>query len=149
MVSIGSQFSTGDQGDGKYQFWLGGFRKCPKCGNDEKGNIKSTNHSAGCRMNGDAYGTEVYECLHCKWQTSFQYDEASDSYFYETKFWSRDPPPPIPEQQLDAEMVKKFVRIGKMLKSKYQMRTAMEQDGIPTADIEAFIKEHANILPNH
>ena len=43
-------------------------------------------------MNGDGYGTEVFTCSSpekCGWSTSFQYDDASDTYYYETRGWSR------------------------------------------------------------
>jgi hypothetical protein len=45
---------------------------------------------AGCRSNGDGYGTDVFTCVTCQWSTSFQYDEASDTYYYETRFWKRE-----------------------------------------------------------
>jgi hypothetical protein len=38
-------------------------------------------------MNGDAYGTTVFRCSACQWTTSFQYDDASDVYYYETRGW--------------------------------------------------------------
>mmetsp|Transcript_9687 Transcript_9687/g.22596 ORF Transcript_9687/g.22596 Transcript_9687/m.22596 type:complete len:165 (+) Transcript_9687:1893-2387(+) len=86
MVSIGQQFSTGDQGDSRKAFWESGFKTCPKC---QKKEIQSTEHGAGCRMNGDGYGTEVFKCKACSWETSFQYDEAGETYYYETSGWKR------------------------------------------------------------
>ena len=38
-------------------------------------------------MNGDAYGTDTHECKDCKWLTSFQWDESSEHYYYETRGW--------------------------------------------------------------
>uniref|UniRef100_A0A7S0WA96 Uncharacterized protein n=1 Tax=Hemiselmis tepida TaxID=464990 RepID=A0A7S0WA96_9CRYP len=84
MASIGDQFSTGDQGENRKQFWESGFKTCPKCGKKEMG---SEEHTAGCRMNGDGYGTEVFTCKACNWSTSFQYDEAAETYYYETSGW--------------------------------------------------------------
>lgn len=133
MVSIGGQFSTGDQNQAtRERFWSSGFSTCqnPNCPSliadaeeeeeeknknkeenlpswavkKQKSSIQSVDHVAGCRMNGDAYGTTVFTCTECNWKTSFQYDEASDdSYYYETRFWDRNlksaqqqPPPPPP-----------------------------------------------------
>lgn len=55
MVSLGQQYSIGDQGEEKKNFYLSGMSKCPRCGNG----TRSSSCSAGCRMNGDAYGTDV------------------------------------------------------------------------------------------
>ena len=85
MGSWGEQFSTGDQSrESRKEFANSGFSTCPKC---KQSKIKEERHSAGCRMNGDGYGTTVFECLECKWKTSFQYDDASDVYYYETRGW--------------------------------------------------------------
>lgn len=51
-------------------------------------------HVAGCRHNGDGYGTEVFTCQTCQWCTSFQYDEQGDSYYYEMDYLYRKPAPP-------------------------------------------------------
>ncbi len=87
MASWGEQFSSGDQSyQSRHTFWLNGFRSCPKC---QSVDIATSTEVAGCRRNGDGYGTEVFTCNKCKWNTSFQYDEASDTYYYETRFWDR------------------------------------------------------------
>lgn len=103
MVSIGSQFSIGDQNElNRERFWASGFRTCQNrsCSSVTDiavtGSIISEDHIAGCRMNGDGYGTAVFTCSLCGWKTSFQYDEASEPYYYETRFWNRNPPPPPP-----------------------------------------------------
>ena len=78
-----------------------GYRKCPQC---DKSEIQSTKDCAGVRMNGYDYGTEVFKCKACGWETSFQYDEAAEVYYYETSGWKRRdptrgacrPPPPHP-----------------------------------------------------
>lgn len=75
MSSWGEQFSTGNQGAGKREFWSSGYTTCPSC----KGNkFTHTTHCAGCRYNGDGYGTEVYKCEDCAWETSYQYDDAGN-----------------------------------------------------------------------
>eukprot|EP00349_Pseudokeronopsis_sp_Brazil_P008764 CAMPEP_0202971656 /NCGR_PEP_ID=MMETSP1396-20130829/29198_1 /ASSEMBLY_ACC=CAM_ASM_000872 /TAXON_ID= /ORGANISM="Pseudokeronopsis sp., Strain Brazil" /LENGTH=98 /DNA_ID=CAMNT_0049701243 /DNA_START=159 /DNA_END=455 /DNA_ORIENTATION=- len=85
MASWGQQYSTGDQShSNRVKFWKSGFRTCPCCDESE---IQSVCDCAGCRRNGDAYGTEVFTCRKCQWTTSFQYDDASDTYYYETRFW--------------------------------------------------------------
>jgi hypothetical protein len=72
MGSWGEQYSTGDQGIGREEFWRSSYTICPSCKGKD---FKNTVDCAGCRHNGDGYGTEVYECLTCHWKTSFQYDE--------------------------------------------------------------------------
>mmetsp|Transcript_93876 Transcript_93876/g.140676 ORF Transcript_93876/g.140676 Transcript_93876/m.140676 type:complete len:104 (+) Transcript_93876:2-313(+) len=74
MAVVGEQFSAGDQGS-KKEFWESGFSTCQKC---FKKNVTSEERCAGCRMNGDAYGTAVYTCQDCGWFTTFQYDDSGD-----------------------------------------------------------------------
>jgi hypothetical protein len=141
MASWGSQFSSGDQGNNKEIFWRNGFRKCPACG--VEGNIKKCNHVAGCRHNGDGYGTETFTCQDCQWNTSFQYDDASeDCYYYETRFWSREPAAAviIPRQELTDAFKIKFRKIFGIVGAT-GTRGAMEQDGISDYDINDFIAE--------
>lgn len=138
MASWGAQFSSGDQGNLKEVFWRN-MGRCPKC-QEEK--IKKDTHSAGCRMNGDGYGTDVFSCQSCGWTTSFQYDDASDTYYYETRFWERDPQKVvvIPRQELNAAFRAKFSRIYQIIGA-IGTRGAMEQDGISADDITRFISE--------
>lgn len=82
MVSCGEQFSTGDQTySSRSAFYFSGFAKCVGCSG--KGQIQQVKHSAGSRFNGDGYGTVVFTCTNCGWNTSFQYDEGGDCYYYE------------------------------------------------------------------
>lgn len=84
MGSWGEQFSTGDQSnDSRNAFYESSFKKCMGCG--VEGAIDSKDHVAGCRHNGDGYGTTVFTCTKCRWSTSFQYDEAGDCYYYEVR----------------------------------------------------------------
>lgn len=92
MSAWGSQFSSGDQTvENRKFFCKSHFQICPKCyqnnPNLKKSKIESDRIPAGCRMNGDAYGTTVFKCLDCKWETSFQWDDANDCYYYETSSW--------------------------------------------------------------
>ncbi|CAJ1965705.1 unnamed protein product [Cylindrotheca closterium] len=124
MAVVGSQFSTGDQSpSARETFWASGFRKCPnQCSNNSDGRsskpgeranstIASEDHVAGCRLNGDAYGTTVFRCSSCNWQTSFQYDEASETYYYETKFWRRPDSnaPPKPQHPWSGVSIKSWL----------------------------------------
>ena len=86
MAVVGEQFSIGDQDLASRQaFYANGKRSCIKCQKD----VTQTEHTAGCRMDGDAYGTTVFECsdADCGWSTSFQWDESADSYYYECQYW--------------------------------------------------------------
>mmetsp|Transcript_20463 Transcript_20463/g.51869 ORF Transcript_20463/g.51869 Transcript_20463/m.51869 type:complete len:285 (-) Transcript_20463:516-1370(-) len=100
MAAWGSQFSSGDQSsDARKAFWANGFKTCVVCGST----VTETKEVAGCRHNGDGYGTDVFTCTNpkCSWSTSFQYDEAGDGpYYYETRGWrlpgQEEPPKPPP-----------------------------------------------------
>jgi len=54
---------------------MSGYSACPQC---KSSNIRSETHCAGVRHNGDGYGTEVFKCEDCSWETSYQYDEAGE-----------------------------------------------------------------------
>ena len=136
MAVCGYQFSSGDQGNKRETFWRNGFSSCPSCGQKD---ISKETCCAGCRMNGDGYGTEVFTCNNCKWTTSFQYDDASDFYYYETRFWNRDPPKPIPQQDLTDGLRSKFKRIFGLV-GRYGTVESMVQDGISKEDIESFVE---------
>lgn len=139
MTSWGTQFSTGDQGS-KEEFYITGMCICQRC---MKKDIKKDVQPAGCRMNGDAYGTEVFTCNSCGWTTSFQYDDASNPYYYEAKFYEvHNPKPVIPPQEMTEELRKKFLRILKLVGNGWNLRTAMQQDGISEAEIDEFLASH-------
>lgn len=71
-MNVGCQFSSGDQGPNRQIFAASSYRVCPQCKGKD---IKNDKHCAGGRRNGDAYGTEVFTCQTCQWETSFMYDE--------------------------------------------------------------------------
>jgi hypothetical protein len=89
MSSWGEQTSIGDQTtDSRFEFWKSGFKECQLC---HQRNIKEEVNSAGCRHNGDGYGTVFFICQNegCGWKTSFLYDEADGGpYYYETRTWT-------------------------------------------------------------
>jgi len=74
------QFSVGDQGPLKWRFAATNMRCCPVCSGKQ---IEVERIPEGCRMNGDAYGTTVFECKGCRWKTSFLWDDSSSDYYYE------------------------------------------------------------------
>mmetsp|Transcript_24052 Transcript_24052/g.33611 ORF Transcript_24052/g.33611 Transcript_24052/m.33611 type:complete len:225 (-) Transcript_24052:172-846(-) len=110
MAAWGSQFSSGEQSQNvKESFWRSGFSVCQNtsCSSrntnsgdnnwknkNNKKTIGSKDFPAGCRMNGDGYGTTVFTCAKCNWQTSFQYDDAAEVYYYETQHYKDVPDPP-------------------------------------------------------
>eukprot|EP01137_Pigoraptor_chileana_P036824 Opistho-2@33059 len=82
----GEQFTAGDQTlDLRMSLYESWFKECSLCGADVTEDV----NCAGCRHNGDGYGTSVFTCDKCGWSTSFQYDEAGDTYFYETRSWKK------------------------------------------------------------
>jgi hypothetical protein len=86
-----AQFKTGDQSEeSRRAFVKLYFKQCVKCSSTK---IEEERFVDGVRMNGDAYGTTVFTCGDCGWKTSFQYDDSSDCYYYETAGWPRDPCP--------------------------------------------------------
>ena len=75
-----AQFSAGDQGENKWKFSATYMKECPVCNSKD---IAEERFPEACRMNGDAYGTTVFTCKKCNWNTSFQWDDSSDNYYYE------------------------------------------------------------------
>lgn len=142
MGSWGSQFTTGDQTSGNREtFWKNNYNKCPSC---NKSNIKEDKEVAGCRHNGDGYGTCVFTCQDCNWVTSFQYDEADNGspYFYETRYWGTGPPvqPPKVEPTLSEEHTKKYKLMLKLGAPGDAIGQAMRLDGYWEPTIAKFLK---------
>ena len=67
MVSIGSQFSTGDQAS-RESFWRSGFKICNSC---KKQCIKEEDHVAGCRHNGMDMALQFSHALHVDGKQAF------------------------------------------------------------------------------
>jgi uncharacterized protein with PIN domain len=84
MAWFGEQYSIGDQTvETRQKFMRSHFKVCPICSSQ---NITLLKHDvAAVRMNGDAYGTDVYSCQKCKWLTSYEWDDSSEHYYYELK----------------------------------------------------------------
>lgn len=93
MSSWGTQFREGDQGWNRVLFWDSSYSVCPNCQGKDLSHI---DYTAGCRHNGDGYGTTVYTCKGCSWSTSFQYDESDSPYYYETRNFTMNPEPYVP-----------------------------------------------------
>ena len=75
-----TQFSAGNQGEHKWKFRATYMKECPVCYSKE---IAEEKFPEACRMNGDAFGTTVFTCKGCNWNTSFQWDDSCDDYYYE------------------------------------------------------------------
>lgn len=88
MSIIGpAQFKSGDQTfESRFAFYNLHFKQCVKCSSAQ---IVEDRIVDGVRMNGDACGTTTFTCVACKWNTSFQWDDSSDCYFYETQGWHK------------------------------------------------------------
>jgi hypothetical protein len=143
MAVYGAQFGTGDQSDWKRQFWKSGFATCPQCA---KTDIDKKGHGAGCRQNGDGYGTEVFTCKGCGWKTSFQYDDAAESYYYETREYRQEE-----ERAKERAMLPKDLPMSEAFRMKFRamlrrnmdkmlVEAAMEDEGIATDAIDSFLK---------
>lgn len=95
-------------------------------------------------MSGDGYGTEIFSCGECNWNTFFQYDEASeDCYFYETRGWSREPESEsstrnIYKPELSNDKQQKFAHIYQ-LHGHDRAEHAMRLGGFDDEVIEAFL----------
>ncbi len=66
-------------------FWRAGMKSCLRCG----AAVTGERVVDGCRMDGDAYGSESFRCA-CGWSVSFLFDdrcEGETPYFFETRFW--------------------------------------------------------------
>jgi len=76
----------------KKLFWQNCFTICPACNGSV---LLEKKRVDGCRYNGDAYGSILFRCASpsalekCAWSSVFQYDDASEVYYYETIGWTR------------------------------------------------------------
>lgn len=53
--------------------WHGSQRVCPRCGGT---NLSNSEHVAGCRMDGDGYGTWIRVCNGCGLCDAHSYDQS-------------------------------------------------------------------------
>lgn len=132
MSSWGEQVTVGDQGENKKHFHNSSRSKCPLCSSS---NIQETHNVVGCRHNGDAYGTDICKCTDCGWETSYQFDEAAASYYYEM----RPPTSPliIPPCELTKSLIVKYQKIARMLPEQ-EVRDNMRLEGLSAEDIDHF-----------
>jgi len=70
-------------------FFATKFTICPFCKSPK---INQRNNLGGCRPNGDVHGFTKFRCLDCSWTARFQFDDAADVYYYETKDWAPKTP---------------------------------------------------------
>ena len=86
MASRNVQYQLGDQTKQmRYALWESSFQACPKC---KQNDIQETRHVISVRRNGDSHGVSEFVCSHCKWRTSFLWDDAGHCYYYETFYWN-------------------------------------------------------------
>ena len=145
MSSWGTQISVGDQSRrSKMSFANDRYAHCCQCQSDQ---ITKHTDVAGVRHNGDAYGTDIYRCEVCGWSTSYQWDDASEVYYYETMDYrnvdASVKPDPIP---LSADIEQTFLRLLKMTKDRVLVLAGMKEKGVIEEDIEEFFKKHADVL---
>ncbi len=147
MGSWGEQFSTGSQDKTKIAFWRNDYRKCPICSN---GNFNHKMISAGCRHNGDGYGTATYSCKDCSWSTSYEYDESDVPYYYETRKYKatieeeeeeeRNRPKPV-EKEIKGYIKTKYVVLRKCV-TDADLKLILEHDSYCSDEINKFIVEN-------
>eukprot|EP01031_Cornospumella_fuschlensis_P011428 gene11428-13957_t len=132
MSSWGEQKVVGDQGVNKKTFHNSSYSQCPTCSSV---NIQQMHDVVGCRYDGDAYGTDIYTCKDCGWETSYQFDDAASNYYYEMR--PRSPPLIIPPCELTDTLISKYRKIAKMLHEQ-EVRDNMRLEGLSPADIDYF-----------
>lgn len=137
MGSWGEQFSSGDQGAARRAFYDHGRSSCPQCQSTEIGLEK---HVAGCRHNGDGYGTEVFTCNTCQWSTSFQYDEAGDCYYYEMRSHPSPGPAVTSYEPITVKDRQRFFTLRRLAPAE-QVRSMMTVQRFDPAHIDAFLRE--------
>lgn len=147
MSSWGDQFREGDQGWNRTLFWDSSYRICPECKGTD---LKHVDHSAGCRHNGDGYGTTVYTCNGCAWSTSFLYDESDSPYYYETRTFTMNPPVyvPPPDKVIGTYIKQHKWEPMRETHSDDDLRVIMLADGYTNATITAFFAEHKRYEPS-
>ena len=155
MSVHGREFAKGDQStQSRRKFWKSGYKSCPNCNKDL---IKAAAFSAGCRHNGDGYGTTVFSCEKdgCNWQTSFLYDEGGDGpYYHETRSWAAEEERrrqgmsdtenirKIEYKTLTAEKKKSFILMLKQAGEEVVQRM-MDLQGYSPADIRNLLADEA------
>lgn len=140
MSSWGSQFSEGDHGWNRTLFWDSSYSVCPACKGTD---LSHVDYTAGCRHNGDGYGTTVYTCKGCGWVTSFHYDESSSPYYYETRTFSITPPVhvPTPDRVIGTYIKEHKWNPMRLTHTDDQLRAIMLADGYTDAIITAYFAE--------
>lgn len=114
--------------------------KCHSCGSDD---LNVDREVEDCRRNGDAYGRETLTCKKCGWSTTNRFDDAADTYYYETAYAAtvREPIKPQIQPLTPADEVA-FARMAKLRIPRDGIRHAMVQRRIREEDIEAFMVKY-------
>lgn len=119
------------------------YNKCNSCGSED---LRTERDVEDCRRNGDAYGTETITCRKCNWSTSFKFDDAAETYYYETAYAPRVREPIKPQVEiLTPELEANFAKMAKIQIPAGGIRVAMVQRRIREEDIDAFMAKY-NLL---
>lgn len=145
MASWDEQFACGNQQqDIRLLFYQSHFKICQQCLSTNT--MTCEQFVSGCRHNGDGYGTEVYTCQSCNWSTSYLYDEAGDSYYYEIKqllqkqLERSQPPKPKVYPEITKDKQQYYVKSLKII-GLDALRHMMLGNGHHPQDIDMFLEE--------
>jgi len=114
--------------------------KCHSCGSTD---LNTDREVEDCRRNGDAYGTETITCKKCGWSTSNRFDDAAETYYYETAYVAHVREPVKPQiERLTLALEAEYTKMAKIGIPRDGIRHAMVQTRICEEDIESFMVRH-------
>eukprot|EP01031_Cornospumella_fuschlensis_P036419 gene36419-44179_t len=113
--------------------------RCHSCGSSD---LKTEREVEDCRRNGDAYGTETITCRACCWFTSNKFDDAPETYYYETAYQCPREPVNPQVEPLTEELEKSFAKMAKLKISRDAIRRGMILRRIREQDIETFMSKY-------
>ena len=114
--------------------------KCHSCGSKD---LKTDREVEDCRHNGDAYGTETITCNLCGWSTSNRFDDAAETYYYETAYVPRVREPVKPQcEPLTPDLEASFAKMAKIRIPIDGIRQGMVRKRIGEEDIDAFMEKY-------
>lgn len=113
---------------------------CSSCGSHD---VTTDRQVEDCRHNGDAYGTEIVTCKKCGYSQSHKFDDAAETYYYETAYSAHVSEPVKPQNEpLTPEQEVLFAKMVKIKIPSDGIRQAMVLRKIREEDIEAFMLKH-------
>jgi ribosomal protein L37E len=116
------------------------YDKCHSCGSTD---LNTDRQVEDCRRNGDAYGTETITCNLCGWSTSNKFDDAAETYYYETAYAARIVEPIKPQiEPLTPELEASFAKMAKIRIPRDGIRQGMVLRRIREEDIDAFMLKY-------